>query len=132
MATVTFKKNRLMKADIVVEIDPGETLLHLAEDHGIPIGSNCGGVCGCSTCHVYVTQGFETLDEMSDREADRLDLGFDVKLNSRLSCQAEMAETDLIVELTEESLQAFFDENPKLRRKFEATGELAFIPRHHH
>ena len=132
MAKVIFKKNRLMKNDIVVEIEPGETLLHLAEDYGVPIGSNCGGVCGCSTCHVYVTQGFESLEEMSDREADRLDLGFDVRLNSRLSCQAELADQDLIVEITEESLQAFLDENPKIRKKFEATGELDLIPRHHH
>lgn len=132
MAKVTFKKNRLMKNDIVVDIDPGETLLHLAEDHGIPIGSNCGGVCGCSTCHVYITQGFESLEEMSDREADRLDLGFDVRLNSRLSCQAELSDQDMTVEITEESLQAFLDENPKIRKKFEATGELDLIPRHHH
>ena len=121
-----------MKEDIVVEIDPGETILHLAEDHGIPIGSNCGGVCGCSTCHVYVTEGFESLDEMSDREADRLDLGFDVRLNSRLSCQSEMGDTPLVIEITEESLQAFLDENPKIRKKFEATGLLDLIPRHHH
>ena len=132
MAKVIFKKNRLMKNDIVVDIDPGETLLHLAEDHGIPIGSNCGGVCGCSTCHVYVTQGFESLEEMSDREADRLDLGFDVRLNSRLSCQAELSDQELVVEMTEESLQAFLDENPKIRKKFEQTGELELIPRHHH
>ncbi|MEE2901351.1 MAG: 2Fe-2S iron-sulfur cluster-binding protein [Myxococcota bacterium] len=132
MAKVIFKKNRLMKNDIVVDIEPGETLLHLAEDHGIPIGSNCGGVCGCSTCHVYVTQGFESLEEMSDREADRLDLGFDVRLNSRLSCQAELSDQELVVEITEESLQAFLDENPKIRKKFEQTGELDLIPRHHH
>ena len=132
MAKVIFKMNRLMKNDIVVDIDPGETLLHLAEDHGIPIGSNCGGVCGCSTCHVYVTQGFESLEEMSDREADRLDLGFDVRLNSRLSCQAELSDQELVVEITEESLQAFLDENPKIRKKFEQTGELELIPRHHH
>lgn len=132
MTKVTFKKNRLMTEDVTVEAEAGTTLLDLANAHGIPMGSNCGGVCGCSTCHCYLQRGFASLEEMSDREADRLDLGFDVRLNSRLGCQAEVADEALVVELTEESLKAFLDENPKIRKQFEATGVYERRPHGHH
>lgn len=131
MPKVTFKKNRVLKEDVTVEAPPGLTILEIANDHGLPVGSNCGGVCGCSTCHVYVAQGFESLEEMSDKEADRLDRAFDVKLNSRLGCQAELAESDLVVQITEESLKAFFDENPDIRKQYQETGEFPFVPHKH-
>lgn len=131
MAKVKFLENRLLKEAHTFEVPAGTTLLEVAQEHGIPMGSNCGGVCGCSTCHCYVVQGFDSLDEMSDREADRLDLAFDVRLNSRLGCQAEMAGEDLVVDVSEESLKAFFDENPDLRKHWEATGELLMLPRKH-
>jgi 2Fe-2S ferredoxin len=126
MPTVTFKKNRLLKQDVTVEAKVGQTLLDLAQQHGFPMGSNCGGVCGCSTCHSYVVRGFDSLEEMSDKEADRLDRAFDVRLASRLGCQAEVGDQDLVVEITEESLKAFLDEHPAIRKRVEATGE--FIP----
>ncbi len=132
MPKVTFKKNRLLKEDLVVDAEAGETLLQVAAERGIPVGSNCGGVCGCSTCHVYVVKGFDSLDEMDDPEADRLDLAFDVKLNSRLGCQAEVTSEDLVVDISEESLKAYFDENPDIRRHFEETGEFRFVPHGHH
>ncbi len=132
MPKVRFKKNRLLLVDHVLEAESGETLLEVANGKGLPVGSNCGGVCGCSTCHVYVESGFDSLEEMSDREADRLDLAFDVKLNSRLGCQAEVSEEDLVVSISEESLKAYLDENPDVRKHFDATGEFLFVPHHHH
>jgi 2Fe-2S ferredoxin len=132
MPFVTFKKNRLLREDLRLEAESGTTLLELAHEVGVPVGSNCGGVCGCSTCHVYVTAGFGSLEEMSDREADRLDLGFDVKLNSRLACQAEIGASDLVIDISEESLSAYLDENPDLRRRFEASGVFELVPHHHH
>lgn len=132
MPKVTFKKNRVLPVDQTLDVKAGETILEVAQDHGIPVGSNCGGVCGCSTCHVYVVGGFDSLEEMSDKEADRLDRAFDVKLNSRLGCQAGVGGADLVVDITEESLKAFFDENPDLRKQYEATGVFPFVPRHHH
>lgn len=132
MPKVTFKKNRLLTEDHVVETAEGETLLEVAESAGLPLGSNCGGVCGCSTCHVYVLQGEDDLEEMEEAEEDRLDLGFDVRLNSRLGCQARVNKADLVVDITEESLRAFFDENPDIRKHYEATGELKLVPRSHH
>ncbi|MBX2812523.1 MAG: (2Fe-2S)-binding protein [Myxococcales bacterium] len=131
MPKVTFKKNRVLPKDYVLEAEPGKTILEIAQAEGIPIGANCGGVCGCSTCHIYVVKGFDSLDEMEDREEDRLDLGFDVRLNSRLGCQARTSSEDLMVDVTEESLKAFFDENPKIRKHYEATGELLMVPHSH-
>lgn len=128
MPKVTFKKNRVLTQDLTFEAPEGTSILELAHQHGVPVGSNCGGVCGCSTCHVYVVQGFDSLEEMSDKEADRLDRAFDVRLNSRLGCQAELARKDLVVDITEESLKAFFDENPDIRKTYEATGVFPFIP----
>src|SRR5579885_655923 len=89
---VTFKKNKVLTKDMTVDAEAGETILEVAHRNGIPEGSNCGGVCGCSTCHVYIVDGFDSLEEMSDKEQDRLDRAFDVRMNSRLGCQAEIAD----------------------------------------
>lgn len=131
MPKIVFKKNRLLERDHEVAVDPGTSILEAANSKGIPVGSNCGGVCGCSTCHVYVVEGLESLEEASDKEEDRLDLAFDVRLNSRLGCQAEIDQEDLVVDISEESLKAFMDENPDIRRHYEETGELIFKPHHH-
>jgi 2Fe-2S ferredoxin len=132
MPSITFKKNRVLIEDLTVPAEDGETILRAAQDSGVPVGSNCGGVCGCSTCHVYVVKGLGSLEEMEEREEDRLDLAFDVRLNSRLGCQAKVSGEDLVVDISEESLKAFFDENPDLRKRYEATGVFELVPRHHH
>lgn len=128
MPKIVFKKNRLLERDFSVDAPPGKTILDVAKAHGFPEGSNCGGVCGCSTCHVYVVEGVDSLEEMSDKEADRLDRAFDVRLSSRLGCQAEVAGADLVVDITEESLQAFLDEHPVIRKRIEAGEKFAPTP----
>jgi 2Fe-2S ferredoxin len=109
--------------DMTVEVKPGATLLEAAEQCGAHVGHSCGGVCGCSTCHVWIRKGLDSLSEQSDAEMDRLDMGFDVRPYSRLSCQTEVGSEDIQVEITEESLTAFMDENPGLRRQLEAEGK---------
>lgn len=106
--------------ELVVEAPPGTSILHAAE--GSPgvvprVGSACGGNCACSTCHVWVLEGGESLSEMEDAEDDRLDMAFDVRPESRLGCQAILGEEDLVVEITPESLKAWLDEHPEVRRK---------------
>jgi 2Fe-2S ferredoxin len=100
-----------------VEVPAGTTLLEAAKKVGARMGSNCGGVCACSTCHAYVKEGADALSEQQDLEADRLDLGFDVRASSRLGCQSiiERSDARVVVELTQESLQAFYDEHPDER-----------------
>jgi ferredoxin, 2Fe-2S len=65
----------------------GESLLELAMEHGINIEHACGGVCACSTCHVYVEKGMENLSEATEAEEDRVEEAPGLQRNSRLSCQ---------------------------------------------
>lgn len=131
MPKITFKKNRVLTEDHTFEAEDGRTILEVAGARGVPMGSNCGGVCGCSTCHVYVERGFDSLEEMEEPEEDRLDLAFDVRLNSRLGCQAKLNGEDLVVTVTEESLKAFFDEHPDVRKRYEETGVFELTPHGH-
>lgn len=126
MARVTFFNPFEQQTD-VVEVDAGTTLLEAAKKAGARMGSNCGGVCACSTCHCYIKQGATALSTQEDREADRLDQGFDVKASSRLGCQSliERSDAQLVVELTQESLQAFYDEHPDERAHREARTKAA-------
>jgi 2Fe-2S ferredoxin len=101
---------------IEVEARPGETLLDVAIRSGVKMGHACGGVCACSTCHCWVKKGFPSLSDQEDREADILDKAFDVKATSRLGCQAEVADEDVEVEITPESLTAWYDEHPEERK----------------
>lgn len=109
--------------DVTVEVAKGTPILEAAEQCGAHVGHSCGGVCACSTCHVYVRKGLASLSEQTDQELDRLDQAFDVKPTSRLSCQAEIGDDDLEVQISEESLQAFMDENPDVRRQLVAEGK---------
>ena len=109
--------------EVTVEVPPGTTLLDAAEKAGAQVGHSCGGVCACSTCHIWVRKGLESLSEQRDEEMDRLDMGFDVRPYSRLSCQSEVGSGEVLVEITEESLSAFMDENPVVRRRLEAEGK---------
>jgi 2Fe-2S ferredoxin len=109
--------------ELTVEVPPGTTLLEAAEACDAQVGHSCGGACACSTCHVWVKKGLESLPEQDDLEMDRLDLAFDVRAASRLACQSKVASEDLEVWITEESLKAFMDENPDLRRALEAEGK---------
>jgi ferredoxin, 2Fe-2S len=105
------------------EANAGTTLLEAAQKVEAYVGHSCGGACACSTCHVWVKKGLESLSEQSDQEMDRLDQAFDVRTYSRLGCQSQVGEEDVLVEITEESLTAFLDENPQLRHKLEAEGK---------
>jgi 2Fe-2S ferredoxin len=109
--------------DVTVEVKPGTTLLEAAEECGAHVGHVCGGVCACSTCHVWVKKGLQSLSEQEDAEMDRLDQAFDVRPYSRLSCQSQVGNEDLLVEVTQESLSAYMDENPQLRHQLEAEGK---------
>jgi ferredoxin len=74
----------------------GESLLELAMEHGINIEHACGGVCACSTCHVYIERGNEFLSEAQESEEDRVDEAPGLQRNSRLSCQCHIERSGLI------------------------------------
>ena len=63
------------------------SLLAIADEAGVEINHSCGGVCACSTCHVYVTQGLKTCTKATEDEEDMLDEAPAVTQESRLSCQ---------------------------------------------
>ena len=68
----------------------GQHLLEVALDQGINIEHACGGVCACSTCHVYIEQGMEHLSESTEAEDDRVEEAPGLQRNSRLACQCEV------------------------------------------
>jgi len=100
---------------IEVEVADGATILQAAKLGSARVGDACGGNCACSTCHVYVRRGQEHLSEQEDPEADILDKAFAVKPSSRLSCQSRVRDGDVVVEITEESRQAWLNEHPQAR-----------------
>jgi ferredoxin, 2Fe-2S len=68
----------------------GESVLDIALENNIELQHNCGGVCGCSTCHIYVTKGMEHLPEISEKEEDFIDRAVNPRIESRLACQCEL------------------------------------------
>jgi ferredoxin len=96
-----------------VEVPLGTTIRDASKECHAPEGDACGGVCACSTCHVYVTKGKSLLSEAEEDEEDILDKAFDVRSHSRLGCQSKIErEGEVEVEITRESLDAFYNEHP--------------------
>lgn len=95
-------KVRFLPLDIEVEVKEGTPVLDAALDNNIKIDHNCGGNCACSTCHIIIEKGFDSLDEMSEDEEDMLDEAEGLTDTSRLACQAKITE-DLIVRIPERS-----------------------------
>lgn len=112
MATVRF-----VEQGITVEAELGQSLLDVAQTAHAPEGYACGGVCACSTCHVYVEEGAALLSEKEEDEEDILDKAFDVRMSSRLGCQAKIRKDGLIsVRISRESLEAYENEHPEARK----------------
>jgi 2Fe-2S ferredoxin len=77
----------------------GDSILEIALKNGIELHHNCGGVCACSTCHVYVQNGEEYLPEITDREEDFIDRAVNPRLNSRLGCQCVLEDGSGVLEI---------------------------------
>lgn len=107
----------------VADVPEGTSLLDAADACGAWVGHSCGGVCACSTCHVYLRSGAATVSPQDDDEADRLEQAFDVRQSSRLACQARVGAQAVEVAISPESLAAYMDENPDLRRRLELEGK---------
>ncbi len=110
---------RFPREGLEIEVAEGTSILEAAKKIGAPEGDRCGGVCACSTCHVYVTEGFDRTSEIEDEEFDILDKAFDVRANSRLGCQAKI-HGDVTIEISDESFQAFLDEHPAEKERARA------------
>lgn len=86
----TFEEND--KKPVTVNSVAGDTLLEVALKNDIKIHHNCGGVCACSTCQIYLEKGESFVDEITDKEEDFIDRARNPKLSSRLSCQCLLNE----------------------------------------
>ncbi|MBT3197683.1 MAG: ISC system 2Fe-2S type ferredoxin [Gammaproteobacteria bacterium] len=84
---------------IVVEAAPGGTILDVLLENGVELEHACEKSCACTTCHCYVREGGESLNENDEVEDDLLDKAWGLDPDSRLSCQAVVAEEDLVVEI---------------------------------
>ena len=82
-----------------VEAKQGETILDVALRNGISIEHACEKSCACTTCHVVVREGYNSLNEPEELEEDLLDKAWGLEPTSRLSCQALVATEDLVIEI---------------------------------
>ncbi len=82
-----------------IESEPGYSVLEVALLNDIKLNHNCGGVCACSTCHIYVEKGMEHLPETTEKEEDFIDRARDPRLNSRLSCQCDLMQDNAEIEV---------------------------------
>jgi len=88
---------------INLAIAEGENVLDIALENGIELQHNCGGVCGCSTCQVYVNHGMDNIQEISDKEEDFIDRALNPKITSRLACQCVVLVGDISVTIPDQS-----------------------------
>jgi 2Fe-2S ferredoxin len=82
-----------------LEVEPGISLCDAMLRNHIEIEHACEKSCACTTCHVYVREGFDSLEESSEDEDDYLDKAWGLDMDSRLSCQAIVGEEDLTIEI---------------------------------
>ena len=83
----------------VIEAEPGVSICDTLLQNDIQIEHACEKSCACTTCHVIVRKGFDSLNEAQELEEDLLDKAWGLEPNSRLSCQALVADDDLIIEI---------------------------------
>lgn len=100
MATIKFTfEDKEIPAVTVENVESGFTILEVTEENDIHLNHNCGGVCACSTCHIYVHKGEDALEEISDKEEDFIDRAINPQLESRLACQCVILEDDVDLEI---------------------------------
>ncbi len=88
------------------EVPAGTSILEAADAAGVDLPSNCGGVCACTTCHVWVEGGLDALSEIEEREDDRLQEAAGLSARSRLGCQARIGDLDVVVRVPGNRIRA--------------------------
>ncbi|OIQ26073.1 ISC system 2Fe-2S type ferredoxin [uncultured Vibrio sp.] len=95
----------------VLEAVKGETVLDVALKNGIGIEHACEKSCACTTCHIVIREGFDSLEESDDLEDDMLDKAWGLEMESRLGCQAKVEDEDLVVEIPKYTLNLASEEH---------------------
>ena len=83
----------------VIDAQKGVSFCDLLLDNGIDIEHSCEKSCACTTCHVVLREGFDSLSEATETEDDLLDKAWGLEPTSRLSCQALMGSEDVVIEI---------------------------------
>ncbi len=100
MATIRFRFEDTSIPEVIAEgVSKGYSILEATEDFDVHLNHNCGGVCACSTCHIYVQKGQDNLEEISDKEEDFIDRAINPRLESRLACQCIILDQDADIEV---------------------------------
>jgi 2Fe-2S ferredoxin len=100
MYTLHFKfEEKGLEPVTLTNLEAGDSILEIALTNNIELHHNCGGVCACSTCHVYIEKGDQFLPEITDREEDFIDRAVSPRLNSRLSCQCVLEDGEGVLEI---------------------------------
>jgi len=105
MARILFKfEDETIDDVLVADAEKGFTVQEITEDHDIHLNHNCGCVCACSTCHVYVMKGEEFFGDITDREEDFIDRAINPRIESRLGCQCiiQSDDADIIIEIPDQ------------------------------
>ena len=93
MYNISFKfEQKGLEPVTISNVEPGQSILEVALKNNIDLHHNCGGVCACSTCHLYLEKGEDLVEELSDKEEDFIDRAVNPRLNSRLGCQCVLTE----------------------------------------
>ena len=100
MPKITFLPNEdICPEGATIEVAKGTSICRAALDSGIAIEHACELSCACTTCHIYIVEGLDSISEATDDEDDYLDKAWGLQSNSRLSCQAIISDEDLVVEI---------------------------------
>jgi 2Fe-2S ferredoxin len=94
-----------------VEVEPGISLCNVALQNGIELEHACDQVCACTTCHLIIREGFDSLEEPEMEEEDMLDQAWGLEPESRLGCQAVVADEDLVVEIPKYTINLASENN---------------------
>ena len=95
----------------VINAEPGTSLCNAMLDNGIEIEHACEKSCACTTCHVHVREGFDSLEESSELEDDYLDKAWGLDMDSRLSCQALVGEASMVIEIPKYTINMVSESN---------------------
>ncbi len=101
---IVLPHDELCPEGAVLDANEGETILDVALKNGIEIEHACEKSCACTTCHVVIREGFDSLEESDELEDDMLDKAWGLEPESRLCCQARVAVQDLVVEIPKYTL----------------------------
>jgi 2Fe-2S ferredoxin len=88
----------------VIEAEEGSNLIEVLLDNGVEVEHACEMACACTTCHVLIREGFDSLEESDETEDDLLDKAWGLEPDSRLSCQVMLGSDDLVVEIPKYTL----------------------------